>query len=150
MNIEDHYLTNYYYMHDKVIKPTVIAYKYTMLEIELHSSYNSISSGDENDLPIFKAKKEIPFRHKYFDKSEIEDVIILDIQDINHLLYGLLRVELSNKIDVLHIETYFLDILLDLSNDKILDFSNKLTNVCDGLSQIRIDSANNVFIYTKT
>ena len=67
---------------------------------------------------------ELPFTHNCDNMAEVESTI-LEFGTYNGNTLCLLRIKLENRIDVLHLEEYGVDILIDIDTHSVIFISNK-------------------------
>ena len=112
-------IADYYFItNDIIIKSDVIAINGNTLYIRIRNC--------KTDSIIYIQDVELPYTHKY-DENEVESSI-LEFAIYNKRALCLVRVRLEDKIDVLHIERYALDILMDIDNNSIISISQKIKN----------------------
>ena len=121
-NFEIEDIKNYYYyycdVNSIILKSYVIAINNNNLEIAIKNcktdKYFSIIS-----------EIELPYTHKYDNPTEV-DSTILEFGSYNGRLLYLVRIKLETKVDVLHLERYGVDVLIDIENNLILSISPKI------------------------
>jgi hypothetical protein len=84
-----------------------------------------IKSLDTDDL-YFSAIYEVPSVTHRFDTATIVDSKLLELKFCKDGLVGLIRVKLEKKLDPLHLEYYYIDILVDMMRKKVLKSSKKI------------------------
>ena len=112
-------IADYYFItNNNIIQSNVIAINSNKLHIHIRS----VKTGRI----IIIQDVELPYTHKY-DVAEVESSI-LEFDIYNKHTLCLIRVKLEDKIDVLHIENYELDILMDINTNSIISISQKIKN----------------------
>ena len=112
-------IADYYFITNKnIIQPNVIAINSNKLHIHLRSI--------KTNRIIIIQEVVLPYTHKY-DVAEVESSI-LEFDIYNKHTLCLIRVKLENKVDVLHLENYELDILMDIHTNSIISISHKIKN----------------------
>ena len=112
-------IADYYFItNNNIIQPNVIAINSNKLHIHLRSI--------KTNRIIIIQEVELPYTHRY-DVAEVESSI-LEFDIYNKHTLCLIRVKLENKVDVLHIENYELDILMDIHTNSIISISQKIKN----------------------
>jgi hypothetical protein len=102
-----------------IMESDVIAFSEKYFSLKIHSQH-------ENNSCYIK-KIELPFTHKFKKVTEVDSIICKLVYNANNLIC-LLRVKLYRNIDVLHIEIYFVDILIDITNNKVIEVSDIILN----------------------
>jgi hypothetical protein len=105
-----------------IMESDVIAFSEKYFSLKIHSQH-------ENNSCYIK-KIELPFTHRFKKVTEIDSIICKLVYNANNLIC-LLRVKLYRNIDVLHIEIYFVDILIDITNNKVIEVSDIILNKGD-------------------
>lgn len=147
--VEPTLLYKYYFLSKTdIIESTVLGFSNNKLHIYIKPIdseslvYCKISNIDINYFNSI-------LTHRYDLETELES-IILQIYSIGHKVYGLIRVKIESKLDILHLEEYFIDILIDITNRKIIEITDKLhiNSIIDYVSEI-IESNKEVKIFNK-
>ena len=132
--------SNYMISENIIIESQVTAYDNCKLNISL---INILSNSKISMITNII----LPYSHN-FNLSDVESRII-NFHSNDYKLC-LLRVNLEDKIDVLHIDYYYIDILIDIKNHNILSISNKIKESdYDIDSSIAFDNESKPYIWFK-
>lgn len=114
-------LKNYYFItNDHILQSDVVASNNNKLDIYI------INSKKETLLFIIQ-DVVLPYTHKYEHPDEVESSI-LEFGFYDKKTLCLIRIKLENKIDVLHLEEYSIDVLIDINANSIISISPKIKN----------------------
>lgn len=134
----DDFVERYYFLGTELIIEPI-----TICENEKYINIGLINKQKGNT--IVNTHVELNCMHR-FSKPEEVDSTIVDMKRHNDSIYYLVRVKMENSTDVLHLEYYYLDFLIDIKINKIIEISEKIPSKNDGwfgqLSSIKITSSN--------
>ncbi len=112
-------IKQYYFITDTcILKSDIIAHNNNKLNIAI------VNMKQDNNCICFIEDIVLPYNHKFDKHQEIESSIIESLIDFG--LLCLVRVKLEDKIDILHIETYIVDILINMEKNSVISISPKI------------------------
>jgi len=111
----------YFFDKDLILESHVLAYKEKYIAIRINNYI------DKKQGYIFSDEKIIlPYNHR-FDHNEIESCII-SFQKYNDEYICELNIKLESKLDALHIDYFNINLLLNITTNKIIEISGKNRN----------------------
>lgn len=110
-------IKQYYFITENcILKPDIIAHNNNKLDILI------VNIKQDNSI-CFIEDIVIPYTHRFDEYKEIESSIIESLIDSSLCL---VRIKLEDKIDILHIEIYAVDILIDIEKQSVISISPKI------------------------
>lgn len=116
LNIEKCYFID----PDLILKPYVLAYKKKYIAIKINNYIDTTQGYIYNDII------ELQFNHR-FEYNEVDSYII-SFQKYNDEYICELRIYLESNLDVLHIDHFNINILLNITTNKVINISEKNRN----------------------
>ncbi len=108
--------------------------------------YLHIKISDETQIFALLYDVKLPYTHRFDQLTELDSMIVeMNLLDCPSV-FCLLRINLEEKIDALHIEYYCLDILIDIKQNSVVCISDKI-KISDKhiLSSIKYDEAPSIW-----
>jgi hypothetical protein len=127
-----------------IIESSIIALNKKYIHIKIFNKINNQPLCGDNVLTIIRYIK-LPCEHR-FNNEEVESEII-DFGLFGDKILCLLRCRLEYNITVLNLEYYYLDILVDVLDKRIISISDKFYN--DITSSIKYDASETPSIWSK-
>ena len=128
-------IEHYYFYSDFILVPLATAYNNEYLNLAI------FRKGNEDSFMFVLSEIKLPYKHR-FDNMEIDNVIIIEFNYYNEIFYCLFRIKLENSdLEVsFDIETYFIDILVNVTNNSLICVSDKYTNQYRAHSSINYEN----------